>query len=347
MNADRGACLHVAILAGGSGTRLWPLSSPARPKPFVQLGPLGTLYDDCVRRAGSLAPDSVVAVGPSSLEPLCEARGVEFQAEPAARNTGAAVALAAARARSKAGPEGLLLVLPSDHHIPDTEAFGATIRRLARLCRERGALGVLGIRPTGPESSYGYIQPGAPAGEGFSVSRFVEKPDRERAEALLAEPGVSWNSGMFLLPLGPLREEMAAHCPGYWEAAEAWLNGAGPEPYRALPSTSFDRLVMERTRRAVVVPADFPWSDVGTFPALHALLPKDSEGNAAWGPGRMEECRGCLVITTGPRTLVRGLVGQVVVETEAGLLVTPLAGAEELRAPVERLLGARPPSSAE
>ncbi len=347
MNADRGACLHVAILAGGSGTRLWPLSSPARPKPFIPMGPLGTLYGACVERALTLEPDSLTAVGPATLEGLCAAQGVQFLPEPAARNTGAAVALAAARAWSKAGPEGLLLVLPSDHHIPDAAAFRATIRRLAGLCRERGALGVMGVRPTGPETSYGYIQPGAPAGEGFSVRCFVEKPDRERAEVLLAEPGVSWNSGMFLLPLGPLREEMAAHCPGYWEAAEAWLKGAGPEPYRALPSTPFDRLVMERTRLAVVVPADFPWSDVGTFPALFALLPKDSEGNAAWGPGRMEECRGCLVITTGPRTLVRGLVGQVVVETEAGLLVTPLSGAEELRGSVERLLGARPPSSVE
>jgi len=347
VNADHRARLHAAILAGGSGTRLWPLSSPARPKPFVPLGPLGTLYGACVERALMLEPDSLTAVGPAALEGLCAAPGVQFLAEPAARNTGAAVALAAARAWSKTGPEGLLLVLPSDHHIPDTQAFCATIRRLAGLCRERGALGVMGIRPTGPDTSYGYIQPGAPTGEGFSVSRFVEKPGRERAELLLADPGVSWNSGMFLLPLGVLREELALHAAGFWEAAEAWLDGTEPEPYRALPSTPFDRLVMERTRRAVVLPADFPWSDVGTFPALYALLPKDSEGNAGWGPGRMEECRGCLVITTGPRTLVRGLAGQVVVESEAGLLVTPLAGAEELRGPVERLLGARPPSSLE
>ncbi|MGC8722719.1 MAG: mannose-1-phosphate guanylyltransferase [Acidobacteriota bacterium] len=345
MSAEGEAHLHVAVLAGGAGSRLWPLSSPERPKPFVPLGSLGTLYGACVKRALALEPATLVAVGKASMRELCTSPGVEFLPEPAARNTGAAVALAAVRAWSMAGPEGLLLVLPSDHHIPDTEAFCATIRRLAGLCRERGALGILGIRPTGPESSYGYIQPGAPAGEGFAVSRFVEKPDRERAEELLVEPGASWNSGMFLLPLGVLREELALHAAGFWEAAESWLEGAEPERYRALPSTPFDRLVMERTRRAVVVPADFSWSDVGTFPVLYALLPKDSEGNAAWGPGRMEECRGCLVVTESPRTLVRGLAGQVVVETEAGLLVTPLAGAEELRAPVERLLGARPPSS--
>ncbi len=338
MNNGNKEKIFVAILAGGAGTRLWPLSTPACPKPFVPLGPLGSLYGGAVGRANALGAARVFTVGSASLAALCQAPGTEFLEEPGARNTAPAVALAAARAWKESEGEGLLLVLPADHHIPDLDGFTATVRQLARAVLSAGALGLMGMEPAGPESSYGYIEQGVPAGEGFRVARFIEKPDRAKAVALLAQGNVYWNSGMFLYPLRVLREELAAHAPGLWEASEAWLDRGDPAPYLAAEKTSVDYALMEKSSRVVMVPGRFAWSDVGTFAALYEFLPKDAAGNAGWGPGRVEGCRSCLVVTRTPRALVRNLNGMAVVETEGGLLVTPLAGSEGIRAGVEAIL---------
>lgn len=338
MNNGNIGKIYVAILVGGSGTRLWPLSTPACPKPFVPLGPLGSLYGGTVERAKALGAARVFAVGGASVARLCHAPGVEFLEEPGARNTAPAVALAGARAWKESAGEGLLLVLPADHHIPDLEPFTATVRQLARAAVSAEALGVMGMAPTGPEVSYGYIEQGSPAGEGFGVARFIEKPTRAKAEALLAQGNVYWNSGMFLYPLRVLREELAAHAPGLWEASEAWLEWAEPDPYLAAEKISVDYALMEKSSRVVMVPGRFAWSDVGTFSALYEFLPKDAAGNAGWGPGRVEDCQGCLVVTRTPRALVRGLSGMAVIETDGGLLVTELCGSEGIRAGVEEIL---------
>ena len=330
--------LYVSILAGGQGTRLWPISTPQYPKPFVALGPAGTLYDGTLTRAWALKPRCVVTIGAGVLRTFCDRGGADFLEEPAGRNTAAAVALAGAHAWSKVGPDGLLLILPADHYIPDAGDFGRTVFTLARTCIEKTALGVMGIRPSGPETAYGYIEAGEKAGEGFRVRRFIEKPDRPKAEALLKQGNVSWNSGMFLYPLSILREELATHCPGYWEASEAWLETGNPEAYLALASISVDYALMEKTSRVVMVPADFVWSDVGTFPSLYALLPKDEDGNAGWGPGRVEECSGCLIVTRKRETLIRGLTSHVVIETESGLLVVSMAKSDGIRNAVEAIL---------
>jgi mannose-1-phosphate guanylyltransferase / mannose-6-phosphate isomerase len=330
--------IYVSILAGGQGTRLWPISTPQYPKPFVALGPAGTLYDGTLTRAWALNPGFVVTIGAGQLRTFCDRGGADFLEEPAGRNTAAAVALAGAHAWSKVGEEGLLLILPADHYIPDAADFTRTVLCLARTCVEQSALGVMGIRPSGPETAYGYIEAGEPASEGFRVRRFIEKPDRQKAEALLAKGNMSWNSGMFLYPLSILRQELASHCPGYWEASQTWLESGDPEPYLALASISVDYALMEKTSKVVMVPADFVWSDVGTFPSLYALLPKDEEGNAGWGPGRVEECRGCLIVTRRRETLVRGLTSQVVIETESGLLMVSLSKSDGIRSAVEAIL---------
>jgi mannose-1-phosphate guanylyltransferase/mannose-6-phosphate isomerase len=330
--------LFTAILAGGSGTRLWPLSTSACPKPFVSLGTLGSLYGQTVARARTLGADQVLTVGAGALRAHCEVPGVEFLEEPGARNTAAAVALAGVWAWRAADGAGTLLVLPADHHVPEVKPFADTVHRLERAAQAEKALGVMGISPTGPEVSYGYIEQGEACSGGFRVARFIEKPDRPKAEALLAQGNTAWNSGMFVFPLEVLREEMAAHAPGLWEAADAWLLRRDPAQYLSLPSISVDYALMEKSSRAVMVPARFPWSDVGTFAALFEFLGKDDRGNAGWGPGRVEGCSGCLVVTRTPRILVRGLTGMAVVETEGGLLVTPLKGSEGIRSGVEAIL---------
>jgi mannose-1-phosphate guanylyltransferase len=230
MNNGNSVKLYVAILAGGSGTRLWPLSTPACPKPFVPLGPLGSLYGSTVARAQALGAERVFTVGSGALRHHCEMTGVEFLEEPGARNTAPAIALAGARAWCEAGGDGVLLVLPADHHIPEVEPFAKTLEQLSHVALAEEALGVMGMTPTGPEVSYGYIEQGASVGEGFRVARFIEKPDKAKAEALLLQGNVAWNSGMFLYPLKVLREEMALHTPGLWEAADAWLNARTARP---------------------------------------------------------------------------------------------------------------------
>ena len=331
--------IYAAILVGGAGTRLWPLSTARCPKPFVALGALGTLFEGTVARAKALGAEAVASVGAPHFLPWCTGDGSgSFLAEPVARNTGPAVALAGAWASRESKGEACLFVLPSDHLIEDVEAFRAAALALAEACVAQSCLGVLGIQPTGPETGYGYLLRGEASGAAFRVERFVEKPTRARAEDLLKEGRAAWNSGMFCLPVAALKEEMALHSPGYWEAAEAWLRHGDAAPYQALSSLSLDYALMEKTSRILMVPADFRWSDLGTFRSLHQALPKDGRGNAGWGPGRVEECEGCLVVTRRPQTLVRGLREVAVVETDEGLLVIPLDQSEGIRPGVEAIL---------
>lgn len=338
MNTVKKVKIYVGILAGGQGTRLWPLSTPQCPKPFVPLGPIGSLFEGTVARAKALSPAKVFTVGAASLKGFCPRSLGDFLVEPAGRNTAAAVALAGAHAWKLGGGKGQLLILPADHYIPDAAHFARTVAALSRVCEAYGSLGVMGIKPTGPETAYGYIEQGELAGEGFRVARFIEKPDRAKAEALLATGKVSWNSGMFLYPLEILRAQMDAHCPGYWEAAERWTEKRDDGPYLDLNPISVDYALMEKTDRVAMIPADFTWSDLGTFPSLHGLLPKDDHGNTGWGPGHVEACRNCLIVTKRRGTLVRGMEGMVVVETDGGLLAVPLDKSEGIRAAVEAIL---------
>jgi mannose-1-phosphate guanylyltransferase len=141
---------------------------------------------------------------------------------------------------------------------------------------------------------------------------------------------------MFLLPLGLLREEMARYCPGVWEASEAWLERGNPDPYLALPNISVDYALMEKSASVAMVPADFPWSDVGTYPSLHRILPHDPHRNAGWGPRRIENCSDCLLVTDRP-ALFKDLRGMVVIRTREGSLAVPLDGADGIRSGVEAL----------
>lgn len=341
MNNVNSGKICISIIAGGKGTRLWPLSTPAHPKPFVKLGPVGSLFGSTVKRARSVQPGGLFAIAEGSLRSHCQTEPVLFVEEPEPRNTAPAVALAGVKTVREVGQDGVAVVLPADHFIPEGPEFGETIRNLAALCLQEGCLGVMGIRPTGPETGYGYLEAGEPSGPGFRLRRFVEKPKREDAQKMIEAGNFSWNSGMFVFPSAVLEREMKIHCPGMWEAAEAWTDRADGSAYRALSSISVDYALMEKTSKVVMIPATFPWSDVGGFRSLHALLPKDEVGNASWGPGRSEDCEGCLIITRKPETLVRALKDMAYVETDAGTLVTPLAEAEGIRAGVEAILAGK------
>ena len=331
--------IHPVILCGGSGTRLWPRSRAVRPKPFLPLVGELTLFEQTVARcapdAGFAAP--IVVTGTAHLrhveQQLAGDGAARVIVEPSARNTAAAIALAALRLPADA----VMLVCPSDHHIADPAAFQSAARAAAALARQ-GWLVAFGIEATAPETGFGYLQQGTPIGAaGFKVARFVEKPDRVRAEQFLAAGDYAWNGGIFAFRAGTFLEELARYRPAIAASARAAVtkgreNGAefypDPAEFSQIASESVDYAVMENTDHAAMVAADMGWSDIGNWEALHAARGGDDRGNTVIGPAELVDCRNVLVETDGPRVSVIGLNDVVVVVDGNEVLVTTRAGAQ-------------------
>ena len=327
------------ILCGGSGTRLWPRSRASCPKPFLPLVGDSTLFEATVSRcagAEGFAPP-VVVTGTAHLAHV-EAQlggiaGAEVIVEPSARNTAAAIALAALRLPADA----VMLVCPSDHHIADPAAFRAAARAASALARE-GWLVSFGIEATAPETGFGYLQRGEAISDlGYRTARFVEKPDLERARAFLADGGYAWNGGIFAFRAGTFLEELESHRPAIAAQARAAVakghqDGARFHPdaaaFAAIDSESVDYAVMENTARAAMVPADMGWSDIGNWDALHAARDCDGAGNSVRGQVELVDCRNVLVETDGPRVSAIGLEDVVIVVDGNEVLVTTRAGAQ-------------------
>jgi len=339
-NSVNSVKLGVAILAGGSGTRLWPLSNPAMPKPFVPLGKMGSLYDEAVKRALALSPSLVFTVAAEKILPFCAREGVELLREPCARNTAPAVALAGAYLKRKLGEEAVLIVLPADHSIPETAKFRERFLALAGLAKRKNGFGLIGIAPTYPATGYGYIETGAPEGEGFKVSSFREKPDEAAAAKMVDSGRFLWNSGMFAFPVGLLESEMKKHSPEYVKASESYVETGDEKTYTGLRPDSIDYALMEKTGSVYVVKSDFRWSDVGNFKSLYELLPKDPDGNAVIGEPIIENCRDCLVVTDRKETIVRESRGMAVIDLRSGGLCTPIEKSEAIKKAVEALTAA-------
>lgn len=331
------------ILSGGSGTRLWPLSRPDKPKPFLPLTGEQTLFQQAVARCwGEPFAAPVVVTGTAHLAHVeAQSDGLAVIVEPEGKNTAAAIALAALRLPE----EAILLVCPSDHYIADEAAFRAAASSAAKLAGE-GWLVAFGIAPERAETGYGYIRRGEPIDGGFTVAQFIEKPDAETAERFLAEGNYSWNGGLFAFRAGTYLEELERHRPSLAQAAreavaEGREHGArfhpDPAAFARIESESVDYAVMEPTDRAAMVPVAMGWSDIGTWRSLHAALPKDAAGNVAQGPAELADCRHVMVRSDGPRVSVIGLEGAVVVVEGGEVLVTTHAGA----ARVGKLAGAR------
>jgi mannose-1-phosphate guanylyltransferase/mannose-1-phosphate guanylyltransferase/mannose-6-phosphate isomerase len=329
------------ILCGGSGTRLWPRSRAVKPKPFLPLVGDSTLFEATVGRcpaeAGFAPP--VVVTGKAHLEhvdaQLAGTPGAAIIVEPAAKNTAAAIALAALRLPADA----VMLVCPSDHHIGDRAAFVAAAQAAAALAAD-GWLVSFGIEANAPETGFGYLKRGEPVGEhGFRVAQFVEKPDLERAKAFLAEGIYSWNGGIFAFRVRDFLAELEAHRPAIAEAVRASVAGGHEDGNRfhpdaaafaAIAGESVDYAVMENTARAAMVPADMDWSDIGNWQALHAARPQDDAGNAVTGTAELVDCRRVLVDSDGPRVHVIGLEDVIVVVDGNDILVTTAAGAQKV-----------------
>ncbi len=335
------------LLAGGSGSRLWPLSRELYPKQLLAFGGEATLLEATARR---LAPaERAIAVCNEAHRFLVaeQLRGAleptTVLLEPVGRNTAPAAAAAALLAR-EGGDDPVLVVAPADHTIEDVEGFRAALRR-AETAAEAGHLSLLGVVPAGPETGFGYIG-SRDGGDGpRPVTEFVEKPERAGAERLVAS-GYLWNSGIFVFRASRYLEELERHAPAIAEACRRAVGEAErdrdfvrlhPERFAESPNDSIDCAVMERTDAAVVVPIDVGWSDVGTWDALHAASPGDAEGNVQTGDVLAVDCSDSLLHSSGRLVAALGLRDQVVVETADAVMVAPRDRAQDVKRLVEAL----------
>jgi mannose-1-phosphate guanylyltransferase/mannose-6-phosphate isomerase len=333
--------IQPVILCGGAGTRLWPASRGERAKQFLDIVDDASLFASTLARvSGRHFADPLVVCGPGHVATAREQsrdRPIRLLVEPAPRNTAAAIALAVVAAPSDA----LLLVMPSDHVIADVPAFHAAIDRGASLARENWLV-TFGITPDRPETGFGYIKSGAALRQdGFAVERFVEKPPRAEAEAMLSTGDYSWNAGIFLFRARVMRDAMRTHCPAILDAAE-WAIAAsrveGPaiyadrETFESAPADSIDYAVMEKHDRVAVVPVSMGWSDLGSWNAVHNLTMRDAAGNAVNGDAFLHDSRGCLVRAGGRRVSLIGMEDVAVVVDGDDILVMPLARSQDVRA---------------
>lgn len=338
--------LVPVILCGGSGTRMWPLSRRLRPKQLLPLTGTRTLLHETIARLDGLdATEPVVVCGEGVRFAVAEQlAAAEVEAaivvEPAGRNTAPAIGAAV---RGLDG-DPYVLVCPSDHHVADPAAFRAAVAAGLPLA-DAGHIVVFGVPPTHPATGFGYVQCGAPLGEGFEVATFTEKPDATTAKAWVEAGTHWWNAGVFLFRRQAFLDELARHAPAVAAACTAAAAEAQTrhgfvrlgDSFLDAPSVPVDVAVMERTDRAAVVPLDAGWQDLGTWSALWAALPHDDAGNATTGDVVLSGCRDSLVHASRRLVVALDLVDHVVVETADAVLVAPRRSAERVKDVVAEL----------
>jgi len=348
--------LVPVILSGGSGTRLWPLSRELLPKQLLALtGERTMLQETAARLAGFPGATGPVVVCNEAHRFLVaeQLRQMDLAPtaillEPVGRNTAPAIALAAHSAQAAAGEDALLMVLPADHTLRDLAAFQAAIR-LAMDAAQAGQLVAFGIVARAPETGYGYIRRGPGQGAVRPIARFVEKPDLERAREFIASGEYFWNSGMFLFGARRFLDELERYAPDVAEVCARASAGAvrdrdftrvDAEVFATCRSDSVDYAVMEKTRDAVMVPLDAGWSDVGSWAALHEVLPADERGNVARGDVLLEDTSDCYVHADSRLVAALGLHDMVIVETADAVLVAPKGKVQDVKKLVARIKAA-------
>ena len=339
------------ILSGGSGTRLWPMSTPEKPKQLLALTADETMLQLTAQRATGAAFGAPIVVANArhadEIETQLSSIGLgehRLILEPVARNTAPAIALAALAA----GEDATLLVMPSDHVITDTGAFHAAIQAALPMV-EQGWLVTFGIDPHAPETGYGWIHVGeAIAPRVHRVARFVEKPPRDRAEAMLAAGDHVWNGGIFLFRADAFLGALAVHAPDMLHAAQQSLlkgdtKGSRFHPdadaFAGSPSESIDYAVMEKAERVAVVPVSMGWSDLGSWDALHELSTCDERGNACKGDVVALEAENCLIQADGVRVALVGVTDLIVVANGKDVLILPRGRSQEVKKLIEAMKG--------
>ncbi|MBI5479734.1 MAG: mannose-1-phosphate guanylyltransferase [Deltaproteobacteria bacterium] len=348
--------LYAVIMAGGGGTRLWPASRRRRAKQFLALGTAGgrSLLGATVHRMRSVCDlDRTLVVAAASQVPdvqaaLPELPAANLLAEPCGRNTAPCIGFAA-EALFARDPAAVLAVLPADHHIANEAAFADVVTQVLALAGAEDRIVTLGVRPTRPETGYGYIRTSAAPTHGiaYDVEAFVEKPDGVTARRYLESGRYLWNSGMFFFTAARIRAELRRHLPDMTAAFDAigaaCAGGGDATPvvarvYPGLRAISIDYGVMEKADGILVAPAEFGWNDVGSWTALSAISEHDADGNVTVGETLLRRAHDNVVVTeSGQLVSVVGADGLVVVVTRDAILVCPKDHAQEVRDVVAEL----------
>ena len=343
--------MFAVIMAGGSGTRFWPASRDRLPKQFLKITGERTMFEETIARLRPfVADDHIFAVVGAAHQELTRqglgASAARMLVEPLARNTAAAIGLAAIHVRRQ-DPDGVMIVLPADHFIADLDNFARTAQAAGEVAAG-GSIVVIGIQPTRPETGYGYIQMSDEAGRArdrayYQVARFVEKPDQQTALDYLASGQYAWNSGIFVFTARTILAEIAACLPRLASGLEEIAATIGSphyeatldRVYRELDSISIDYAVMEKTARAVYAfKADFAWSDVGSWQALYELRAgeADPEGNLLLGDAAtVASERNLVYSTTGRVVALLGVEDLIVVDTPDALLIAERERSQEVK----------------
>lgn len=349
------ALIVPVVLAGGQGTRLWPMSRAARPKQFLPLtGPISLYQETLLRVADTSRYTAPIIVTNSEYRFLVAEQAQETGVipaavllEPVARNTAAAIAAAALHARSAFGADAVIHVLASDHAVVADDNYWWSVDAAAAAARA-GRLVTFGITPTAPETGYGYIEAGAEIGGGVrSVARFVEKPDRASAEAMLAAGGYYWNSGTFMLGAERFLTEVQELAPDTYAAAKAAVDAAkadldfirlNEKAFAAAPNISVDYAIFEKSRSVALVPVTFSWSDLGAWDAVWKASAKDAAGNVVInGNATLSNTTNSLVVSEKAHIAIEGLDDVAIVASEDAIYVGKLSEAQRVGPMVKAL----------
>ena len=356
-NSKKPKTLIPVILSGGAGTRLWPVSRRAHPKPFMKLVDGESLAEKTFRRALAVTDDAPVLTVTSrdyyfyTRDLYDDVVGADhdhpFLLEPVGRNTAPAIALAAHFLQERLGPEALMLILPADHLIVNEARFQSAVDE-ARSLADRGYLVTFGIHPTQPETGYGYIRKGEPITNsgGYQVAAFVEKPDVETAVDYVRSGEYEWNSGMFCFGAAAYLEALRTHAPEIAAAARACWDGMEREQrpleipldlFGACPANSIDYAVMEKAPNCAVVSGDFGWSDIGSWKAMSELFESDAAGNRIQGKAVVVESHNCFIKGEGRLIAAVGVNDLVIVDTGDAVLVADRERAQDVKEVVSQL----------
>ena len=344
------------ILSGGAGARLWPVSRRMHPKPFMEVAGK-PLLAHALERAALIADDALIVTNQDHyfltenlMKETPKAPKVSYLLEPKGRNTAPAIALAVRHIQKAHGDDAVCLVLAADHLISDDAAFAKAVGQASEQA-QAGNLVVFGIRPTGPETGYGYLEVAESNGEPQPLKSFVEKPDRATAEKYLAEGRYYWNSGMFCFTAGVMAKNMATHAGNVWAAsqvafAEAQEDGGATRfaeaSFIAQPDISIDYAVMEKAEKIAMVSASFGWSDVGSWDAVAGAHEADQDGNSSTGAHKLHliDAQDTHVESTSQTEKVIAAIGVdnlVIIDTPDALLVADRTKSQDVKLVVEAL----------
>jgi len=347
--------MYAVIMAGGRGARFWPRSRESKPKHLLDIVSDKTIIRETVDRIRPMIPPDkmLVVTGESHAQELIrqlpEIPQENIIIEPVGRNTAPCIGLAALHIKRKT-PDAVMLVLPSDHLIRNEKQFRKVLNVAAIVAQRGDYLVTVGIRPTGPETGYGYIEQGqeqdAVEGETvYNVRSVREKPDLAQAQALLEQGSFSWNSGIFVWRVSAILNALAKWLPDLYEGLLQIDMALGTvreaavveQVYRQARSVSIDYGVMEKARNTLVIPGDFGWSDVGSWDALWEVSPHDEQGNAVRGEAITVDSRNCLVHSPGKTVALVGVEDLIIVETGDALMVCKRGASQDVRKVVDRL----------